>query len=214
MSQAAILDAKRYRLDLSGTIVPASEWRNAEQASALLDKVNQALVDAREQVEEDRRKGFDQGFEEGRQAGLDALARAVAALVESRGALVASMRGQVAELAIAVVNHIAPKIGAEAMLPALAVKAVQQLVAEPGLLVRVHPDVADAVRERIASLDGVSLPKTEITGDEELSEFDCVIETQGGLVCAGLQEQLQQAATILARARIEPEDAEVPLVVE
>ena len=205
MSQVAILDAKRYRLGLSGSVIPAAEWHNAEQAQALLDRANQALSDARVEAAEHLRKGFEQGYADGRAAGLDAFTQALAALAQARDALVASVREQIAELAIAVVDHIAPKIGAQAILPALVAEAVQHLTAEPVLLVKVHPAVAADVRQRIDALDAAGLPKIDVMDDEDLGEFECVIETPGGLVCAGLHEQLQQAAKILAAARSESE---------
>lgn len=212
MSGLAVIDAERYRLGVAGTVVRAAEWHTAEQAHALLERANQALAQARSDAGLQRREGFEQGRAEGRAAGLAELAQAVAALAYARDVLLEDMRGQVAELALAVVDHIAPRIGAEAMLPALAAEAVQQLTTEPTLLVKVHPSVAAAVRERIDALEGAGLPKTSVVEDDELAEFDCVIETQGGLVCAGLPEQLQQAGRILAAARDTPaiEDAEVP----
>lgn len=205
MSQVVIIDANRYRLALSGTVVPAAEWHNAEHALALLDRANQALSDARAEAGEQRRKGFEQGYADGREAGVAAFADALSALGQARDALTASAREQIAELAIAVVEHIAPKIGAQAMLPALVAEAVLRLTVEPALLVKVHPAVAADVRRRIETLDAAGLPRIDVVDDEDLGEFECVIETQGGLVCAGLQEQLQQVARILAAARSEPE---------
>lgn len=209
MSQAAIIDANRYRLALSGTVVPAAEWHNAAHAQALLDRANQALSDARVEAEEQCRKGFEQGYADGREAGIAAFAHALSALGQARDALTVSARGQIVELAIAVVEHIAPKIGAEAMLPALVAEAVMRLTVEPALLVKVHPAVAADVRRRVESLDAVGLPRIDVVDDEDLGKFDCVIETQGGLVCAGLQEQLRQVARILAAARSEAESDEV-----
>ncbi|HEX7816401.1 hypothetical protein, partial [Dyella sp.] len=43
-------------------------------------------------------------------------------------------------------------------------------------------------------------PDTEIIGDPELDRFDCVIESAGGMVRAGFNEQLEQARVILAAA--------------
>lgn len=210
MSEVAIIDTNRYRLALSGTVVPAAEWHNAEHVQALLDRANQALSDARVEAGEQCRKGFERGYADGREAGVAAFARALSALGQARDALTADARGQIAELAIAVVDHIAPKIGAQAMLPALVAEAVQRLTVEPALRVKVHPAVAADVRRCIETLDAAGLPRIDVVDDEELGEFDCVIETQGGLVCAGLQEQLQQAARILAAARSEAEPYEVP----
>lgn len=208
MSALAVIDAERFRLGVAGTIVPAAEWHTAEQAHALLERANQALAEARTDAERQRRDGFEQGRAEGHAAGLSEFAQALAVLVKARDSFMDDLRAQVVELTIAVVDHIAPRIGAQAMLPALAVEAVQQLATEPALLVKVHPTVAEPVRACVEALEGAALPKTDVVADDELGEFDCVIETQGGLVCAGLSEQLQQVGKILAAARRAPEAGE------
>lgn len=204
MTALAVIDAGRYHLDVAGTVVRAAEWHTAEQAQALLERANQALAQARADAAQQCREGLERGRAEGHAAGLADWTRALAALASARDALLEDMRAQVVELAVAVVDHIAPRIGAQVLLPALAAEAVQQLTAEPALLVKVHPSVVAPVRERIDSLEGAALPKTDVVEDDGLGEFDCVIETQGGLVCAGLSEQLQQAGRILAAARSAP----------
>jgi flagellar biosynthesis/type III secretory pathway protein FliH len=46
-------------------------------------------------------------------------------------------------------------------------------------------------------------PTFEVIGSPEFGPFDCVIETEGGVVRAGLREQLDQVRTILALAHLE-----------
>lgn len=207
---AAVLDAKRYRLALAGTIVPAAEWQTASEAQALIDRANAALAEAHAAAQEERRSAHAQGFAQGHQAALDSFAQALQSLIDARAALTAALHARAAQLAIAVVERIAPTLGAQQLLPALVEEAAQQLIGEPALFVRVHPDVADAVRARIAALGKGAAPAVDILGDPALAAFDCVIETQGGVVRAGLREQLDLVGTILAAALQEQEHAAEP----
>ncbi len=55
-------------------------------------------------------------------------------------------------------------------------------------------------------VEGLSLagtPTFEVIATPEFGPFDCVIETEGGVVRAGLREQLEQVRTILAVAQQE-----------
>lgn len=201
---AAFVDLKeRYALGLSGRVIPAAAWLPLSRAQELVDQANQAVHALEGELEAERAAAREQGFTEGRGDALDRFAAATAALHTAREQLAQRLRGQITELAVAVVERIAPALGADKLVPVLVGEAVRQLAFEPNLIVRVHPDVAEATRLRLAN-DGLGLggtPTTEVVATPEFGEFDCVIETEGGVVRAGLREQLDQVRTILAVAR-------------
>lgn len=201
---AAFIDLReRYALGLSGRVIPAAAWLPLTRAQELVDQANQAVRALDGELEAERANARAQGLAEGRRDGLEQFAAATAALHIAREQLAERMRGQITELAVAVVERIAPALGADKLVPVLVDEAVRQLAFEPNLVVRVHPDVAEATRQRLAG-DGLGLggmPTTEIVATPEFGEFDCVIETEGGVVRAGLREQLDQVRTILAMAR-------------
>lgn len=206
MSRVAVVDTQRFRLSVVGDVIPAAQWHAAEQAHALLEDANQSLMNARKEAERRHQQGYERGYEDGRAAGIDTFSRAIEALSEARDELAASMHEQALELAIAVVDRIAPRIGSDKLVPALVAEAVQHLAMEPTLTIRVHKEVAEPVRERCDAMDSAALPNLEVVADEDLAEFDCVIETRGGLVNAGFDKQLQQVSAILAAARSEAEN--------
>ena len=209
---AAFIDLKeRYALGVSGRVIPASAWVPLSRAQELVDQANQAIQALDGELETERADARAQGLAEGRRDGLDQFAAAVAALHTARDQLAERMRGQITDLAVAVVERIAPALGADKLVPVLVGEAVRQLAFEPNLVVRVHPDVAEATRLRLAG-DGLGIggtPTTEIVATPEFGEFDCVIETEGGVVRAGLREQLDQVRTILAVAREQVAHVEV-----
>lgn len=201
---AAFIDLKeRYALGVAGRVVPASAWLPLTRAQELVDQANRAVNALEEELATERRRAREQGLAEGREEALSQFADAIAALHSARDQLAERLRNQVTELAVAIVERIAPALGSERLVPILVDEAVRQLAFEPNLIVRVHPDVVDATRRRLAE-QGVGMsgaPGTEVVATPEFSEFDCVIETEGGVVRAGLREQLEQVRTILAVAR-------------
>ncbi|HEY0178364.1 MAG TPA: FliH/SctL family protein, partial [Dokdonella sp.] len=214
---AAVVDFKqRYALGVAARVIPASAWVPLRRAQELVDQANRAVQDLDAELAAERERARAAGHAEGRAAALDAFAAAIAALRDARDRIGEQMREQLAALAVGVVERIAPSIGAETLVSVLAAEAVRRLVFEPSLVIRVHPDVAEATRRRLGQegLAGAGAPTVDVVGTPELGEFDCVIETEGGVVRAGLGEQLEQVRVILAAAQREsgPDaDALVPV---
>lgn len=203
MSAAFVDLRERYALGVGGRVIPSDAWLPLTRVQELVDQANRAVQALDAELEAERAAARAQGLAEGRSDALDQFAAATAALHVAREQLAERMRGQITELAVAVVERIAPALGADRLVPMLVGEAVRQLAFEPNLVVRVHPDVAEATRERLSG-DGLGLggtPTMEVVATPEFGEFDCVIETDGGVVRAGLREQLDQVRTILAMAR-------------
>lgn len=202
---AALIDfQQRYALGVDTRVIPAAAWVPLSEVQALVDQANEAMRNLDAELTAERERARQTGLDEGRNSALDQFTAAIAALRDARDQLAEKMRAQISELAVGVVERIAPSIGADRLLPVLVGEAVRQLAFEPNLVVRVHPDVAEATRQRLAA-EGLSggAATTEIVAASELGEFDCVIETEGGVVRAGLKEQLEQVRVILATAQRE-----------
>lgn len=203
---AALIDFRqRYALGVDTRVIPAAAWVPLTEVQTLVDQANDAMRNLSAELAAERERARQTGLDEGRSTALDQFAAAIAALRDARDQLAEKMRAQISELAVGVVERIAPSIGADRLLPVLVGEAVRQLAFEPNLVVRVHPDVAEATRQRLAAegLSGGAAATTEIVAASELGEFDCVIETEGGVVRAGLKEQLEQVRVILATAQRE-----------
>jgi flagellar biosynthesis/type III secretory pathway protein FliH len=205
---AALIDFKqRYALGVDARVIPASAWVPLANVQALVDKANQAVQALDAELAAERERAREAGLAEGRDTALGQFAAAIAALREARDQLAEKMRAQISELAVGVVERIAPSIGADRLVPVLVGEAVRQLAFEPNLVVRVHPDIAEATRLRLAAEGlGVGIggaAAAEIVAAPELGPFDCIIETDGGVVRAGLKEQLEQVRVILAAAQRE-----------
>ncbi|HEV2682289.1 MAG TPA: FliH/SctL family protein [Rhodanobacter sp.] len=197
---AMIADRDRFQLYLDAGIVPAAAWSSLADAQAMVDQANALLRQVETDVAQVRDQARAEGLQQGRELGVRDFAAALHALTEARAAATEDLRRRAGDIAIGVVRHIAPAIGAERLVASLVAEAMQKLVFEPHLLVRVHPDAVEPARAEVAALGAAAAPDTEIIGDPELDRFDCIIESAGGMVRAGFNEQLDQARVILAAA--------------
>ncbi len=197
---AMAIDQERFRLYLDAGVVPATAWAALSEAQAIVDQANALLHQAQGEVAQIRAEARAEGLQQGHQQGQQDFAAALEALAAARATATEELRRRAGDIAIGVVRHIAPAIGAERLVASLVAEAMQKLVFEPHLLVRVHPDAAAPARAEVAALGAAAAPDTEIIGDPELDRFDCIIESAGGVVRAGFNEQLDQARVILAAA--------------
>jgi type III secretion protein L len=207
---SAVVNLRRhYSLALTERVIPAAALVPLQDAQALVDQANEAVARLDAQLQGERERARESGRAQGRDAALAEFAASLSALRDARDRLGEQMRAQLGELAVGVVERIAPALGAERLVSTLVAEAVRQLAFEPSLIVRVHPAIADAIRGHLAQEGlGTGAAPIEIVATPELGEFDCVIETEGGVVRAGLREQLDQVRVILAVAQQESVRAE------
>jgi flagellar biosynthesis/type III secretory pathway protein FliH len=195
-----LVERERFQMYLDAGVIPAAAWTPLSEAQRIVEQANALLRQAEREREQIFAQARREGLIEGREAGLRECAQALQALVQARAVATEELRRRAAEVAIGVVKHIAPAIGAERLVAALVAEAMQKLVFEPQLLVRIHPDVVAQARSEVAALGAAACPDIEIIGDANLGRFDCIIESAGGIVRAGFDEQLEQARVILAAA--------------
>jgi flagellar biosynthesis/type III secretory pathway protein FliH len=197
---ALVADRERFQLYVAAGVIPAAAWTPLDEAQRIVEQANALLRQAEAEREQIFAQARHEGLIEGREAGLRECAQALQALADARAAATADLRKRAGDIAIGVVKHIAPAIGAERIVASLVAEAMQKLVFEPHLLVRIHPDIVAQARSEVAALGAAVAPDIEIIGDPNLDRFDCIIESAGGIVRAGFDEQLEQARVILAAA--------------
>ena len=197
---ALVVDRERFQLHVKAGVIPAAAWTPLSEAQSIVEQANALLRQAEIEREQIFAQARHEGLIEGRETGLQECAKALQALVDARSVATAELRKRAGDIAIGVVKHIAPAIGAERLVASLVAEAMQKLVFEPHLLVRIHPDIVAQARSEVAALGAAAAPDIEIIGDPNLDRFDCIIESAGGIVRAGFNEQLEQARVILAAA--------------
>jgi flagellar biosynthesis/type III secretory pathway protein FliH len=96
------------------------------------------------------------------------------------------LRDQVSKLAIEIVRHLAPAVGALEMVPALVDKLAKEQIGDLKLQIHVHPDVVAATRSRTLTLNA----DVEVFANPEADLFSCIIETPHGKIDGSLETQL------------------------
>jgi flagellar assembly protein FliH len=156
-----------------------------------------------------------QGFAEGHAAGLEAArselaGRVAAAIVGLQAALpqlaadhaeaVATVRRDAAGLALAIAAKLAPAlIGRRplAEIEALIADCLNELSEEPRFAVRVAPELADPLAERLEALKRAAGFRGEVVvlGEDGMAQGDCRIEWADG----GMARDLQQLTAAVVR---------------
>jgi flagellar biosynthesis/type III secretory pathway protein FliH len=182
---------------LDGAVLAAREEAAREQDEAA--RASRAIVAAaHEEAEAIRSAARERGREEGQAAAASTLAQAAAA----RDRLLAAVEGEVVALALDIARRVVGELATRE--PAIAVESARRALAaargRPGVLLRVHPDDAAAVRAARSALDRGIATGVALVEDPEVGRGGTVVETADGTV-ADARLELQLAA--LGRALAE-----------
>ncbi len=173
------------------------EFTRAETARELLERLRQLLATRQAELDSARAQARQQGHAEGRAEALAAVAPRLAdtwdQAARSAAADLAGVRAETVALALLIVQRVAQDLAPAEVVAALAERAAQSLLPDSAAVVRVHPDVAAAVRARLAGASGV----LDVRADAVLSPLDCAFDTPAGQLLAGLGEQLARLQTAL-----------------
>lgn len=172
-----------------GGIIPAAEVGALRSAVELLAKAERvaAWVAGDKAAAEDsgRAEGREAGLAEGRAAAAAELGAELTRLSAEAAAERARVRADIGRLALEVVRRIAGEVGSEAVVSGLAAAALERLLPDAPVVLRVPPAAAGAVEARVSGRFAVT-----VIAEPGLAADECVIETAQGRVQAGLEVQL------------------------
>jgi flagellar biosynthesis/type III secretory pathway protein FliH len=205
MSFVALRRGAAISVSTDQLLLDADEVIACERAIDLLATVEAVHARAAEVAERMQREAFAQGLAEGRAEALRATAPALLARWQAAADAAlqshAATQEAVVSLAMHVLRRVAGEWGAAEAVTALARHAWQALSPEQRAVLRVHPQVHEAVqqalRESPASPHAAAL---DIRADASLDLFDCVFDTPAGQLIASLPDQLARIESGLLRA--------------
>ena len=180
--------------------------REAERAARLKAELEAAEAAAaeppppsysQEELDQVAADSFQRGVEQGRAEAMTGIEQRLADSWQSVGdrfrqlqgahqAALDTLSADVTELAYTMVRQLSPtlaKTGGMAEIEAMIAEVFGALRDEPRIIARVHPDLAEQVRTRMAEIAANSAFEGQITvrPDPELSEGDCRLEwAEGG----------------------------------
>jgi flagellar assembly protein FliH len=205
--------SSRARRVSSVTDVTPFQWGTEETAAAppLAAEPQQAQFD---QAAHDahfaqlEREAFAKGYAQGEQAGADAasqrgeamlyrLTQTLEELTQVRSQMILQTERQMVQLALAIARRVVQReVSLDAdLLIAMARVALERLGETARVKVRLHPDDYEAAgAERVAQLAGSNVM---VLADAHLSRGGCRIESDLGILDAGVDAQLQEIARAL-----------------
>jgi type III secretion protein L len=184
----------------------ADDVSRTADASALLQRLEQHWATCEAEQQQALAQARAAGHAQGR---AQALAEVAPRLIDawdqasrSAQADVQALREMVSALAVRVTERLAQDLAPADVVSALARRASEEFLPDTSAVLRVHPDVAQAVRERMGSAraDGASTPAVfDVRADATLGPLDCIFETPAGTLLAGLRDQLSEVMRGWAR---------------
>lgn len=192
------------RIGSGRLVLRAAEVPLLADAQALCKALEHLHAEQGETVAAQSARGYQQGVEQGLEAGrreaADAVAATLVALAQSAALERDRLRAEVGALALQVVRKLLGHFADDTVLAALAATAANDLLATQPVALVVHPDQCQPVRDRLAAMaEGRGL-RCEVRGDPTAARDGCRIETEHGSVDASLEAQLARLETAWAQA--------------
>jgi type III secretion protein L len=174
----------------------ADDLSRTADAAALLQRLEQQFAarqsEQRDALAQAREAGHAQGRAQALASVAPRLLDAWDQAARSAQADVQALREMVSALALRVTERLAQDLAPADVVSALARRASEELLPDTTAVLRVHPDVALAVRERMGAHGTPKAAMLDVRADATLDPLDCVFETPAGTLLAGLRDQLSQ----------------------
>ncbi len=199
MTTFRLLRASEWAVELPNPVLQPDDLGALLDARELLATCEvQAAALTRQGIEaldEQSRRGFEQGLEQGAAAITERLLE----FEQERAEWLAGRHRQVVDLVVLVLERVAPALREGRLVRALVHQAVLEARHAPRLHIKVNPECVDAVE---ADLDALRrscpwLESLEVDGVEGMSVDDCLLESPHGFVQAGWSTQLAAIRHVL-----------------
>jgi len=223
-AEGDVPDAATSAETMFNDYLSAAEVEINEQREAVLEKAREQaghiIFQAREDAEEERKKGWLEGFEEGTEKGKseyneklaekireddEALKRVLDELYAERERTYTELEEETTNLAIEIVKKIINP-AEEALgdvFTSLIKNALRQMSTDEKIIIRVGPEEYERFFSSGAAdieLDSGITVKASVLKDVSLNEGDCIIDTDNVTVNAGLDSQLHYVKIAFERA--------------
>jgi len=162
-------------------------WRDGERH---LEQATQDVAALRKQAQEDavreRERGWQAGFDEGRQAGLEDAAQLALQFTAEHDAYLNGLTTQLASAIDVSVRKILAGLDDAELIAAVARKAIEDMQALNTVTLRVSPAMVSTLQEKQLHFNGKHLP---IRADDALQDAMCYLDTPLGTVQLTAQTQ-------------------------
>lgn len=154
--------------------------------------------EAKKAYEEERKKGFSAGFDEGKQE----MANQMMALVRKNVDAFGGFEGNIVNLVMRIVKRILGEIGQEKVIQHVVHNSLQLIRNQKQATLKVHPSQVTEVRacvdEFLKANSGMQY--LDVIVDQRLAPDSCVMETELGVLDSSLDVQLEAIRKALEKS--------------
>lgn len=158
-----------------------------DEAKRIVDQARQLKEGMVGQVETERKKGYDKGYQDG----LAEVTELLAAATAQREKMLADAEPEVVQMVFQIVEKILGDAVKQGAVVSVVKQALKEAIGER-IVVRVHPDDLEKVRasesKLMEKLQGIKSLTT--LADESIESGGCAVDTEVGTIDAALSTQL------------------------
>lgn len=171
-------------------------WRDGEQFLEQAKKDAAAMkMQSTEDARAAREKAWQQGFEQGRQAGLEDAAKLALQITAERDAYLNSLTLRLMQSIDACMKKILADMDDAQLIAGVARKAIEDLRKIDKVTLRVPPGMASVI-EKLVSLPGAK--KINVKEDDTLQDSLCYLETPLGVIQLSAQTQWERIFRVMS----------------
>ena len=189
-----LLKRMTFEVESSGSVVTADEAGAVATAGEIVAAAEAEAArihaDALKDAENERKRGYQAGIDEGK---MEILMQKLNLVEESVGYM-ESIEGKISELVMKALRKCVAEIGDQELVCQIVRKAMQAVVRnQRQITIKVNPAMVSVVKARLQAIlaDFPSLSFADVAEDAHLDATACVVETEAGLVEASIDGQLK-----------------------
>ena len=189
-----LLKRNTFEVESSGPVVTADEAGSVATAEEIVAAAHAEAAriheEALKQAEEERKRGYQDGIDEGK---MEILMQKLN-LVEESVSYMESIETKVSELVMKALRKCVAEIGDQELVCQIVKKAMQAVVRnQRQITIKVNPAMVPVVKARLQAIlaEFPALSFADVAEDPHLEATACIVETEAGLVEASVEGQLK-----------------------
>lgn len=183
----------------AGRILKRDEYSLLVEARGIIDaarkEAERTAEEAKAAYEEEKKRGFAEGLEEGR---MEMAMNMLHSASESVN-MISSMEDSIIDVVIRSVRTIIGDLDDNEVVERLVKRALQYVRDQKKVTIRLNPEDAETMEDKLGAItrDFPSSVRFEIVPDARLDRKMCTMETEMGIVDASLEKQLNYIESAL-----------------
>ena len=174
-------------------LVRASDVATVRGAADIIAAAEAEAAEIREaakrEAEAERKRGYEQGLDEGRAEIVDKKLE----LVDSSVLFMESVEGKMADVVMTALRKCVAEIGDEALVVQIVRKVMEAVIrTQKKVILKVAPEMVSVVRAKLGELTSryPTVETADVVEGERLKGTACVLETEAGVADASIDTQL------------------------